>query len=224
MWICGSTRRSMHAGAPAGHPDEMDADHVYALLEDQVIPEFYRRNSQGIPQDWVDRIRRVMTDLVPRFSANRMMREYTESYYLPAIDDFHNRSDDGAARARLQGRWSARLGEHWDNVHWGRFVFTPEGETATAAVQVYLGDIEPDDVRVQLYADELGDQARYCETMTRSEAVPGAKNGFVYRLTVRSSRPPEHFTPRLISSPDLGQIPMESPLISWWHGDIRSAP
>lgn len=215
---------AMHTGAAAGHSDQADARHLYTLLEESVVPEFYRRDSRGIPRDWVDRIRRTMTDLVPRFSANRMMREYAEGCYLPAIDDFRDRSADGAARARQQGRWSARLAAHWDNVHWGSFVLTPEADGAAASVQVYLGDIEPDDVQVQLYADPADGQPGFCRPMARSEAVSGARNGFVYRLSVSSDRPPGHFTPRLIPNPGLGRVPMECQLISWWHGQVATAP
>ncbi len=212
---------AMHTGAAAAHADQEDAEAVYALLDEVVIPEFYRRNPQGIPEAWVSRIRRTMTDLVPRFSANRMMREYTERYYLPAMQDFKTRGADGAAHARSLAEWSARLRRHWVNVHWGSFTLDRSDAGTGAAVQVYLGDIEPDDVCVQLYADAAAGQPRYCETMARAEAVPGAKNGFVYRLSLQTDRPPEHFTPRLVADPGLASVPMESPLIAWWHGDAR---
>ncbi|MFU8817289.1 MAG: alpha-glucan family phosphorylase [Pseudomonadales bacterium] len=209
--------RDFHAGAAAGHGDEEDAATLYRLLEESVIPEFYHRDEHGIPQAWVNRIRKTMVDLVPKFSANRMMRQYTQSYYLPALQDFGRRISQGAARARQQAAWWSRLNAHWPNIHWGSLSFTPDDGSIQVALQVYLGDIRPDDVCVQLYADPLPDQPRHCQAMSRCEPIAGAQNSFCYRLTLSSERPLEHFTPRVIANPEHAQTPMEAPFISWWH-------
>jgi glycogen phosphorylase len=63
--------------------DRMDSANLYKALTEQVIPLFYQRDAQGIPRQWIQRIRRAMVTLVPRFTTNRMVREYTENYYLP---------------------------------------------------------------------------------------------------------------------------------------------
>ncbi|RYZ27268.1 MAG: alpha-glucan family phosphorylase, partial [Sphingobacteriales bacterium] len=73
-------------GQPAQLQDQLDAAQLYDLLEREVIPEFYRRNAEGIPIEWVSRIRKSMAHLTPRFSANRCLREYTRKFYLPAAD------------------------------------------------------------------------------------------------------------------------------------------
>jgi len=53
------------------------------VLTQEVIPLFYQRDAQGIPRQWIQRIRRAMVTLVPQFTTMRMVREYTEKYYLP---------------------------------------------------------------------------------------------------------------------------------------------
>jgi glycogen phosphorylase len=214
--------QAFRAGAGAEHGDERDAAALYELLENSVIPEFYDRDAQGIPQRWVERIRRTMADLVPRFSANRMVREYGESYYLPAIARFRARTANECAEARRLAAWSARLDDHWSNIHWGDLTFAHGEAGREAAVRVYLGDIEADDVCVQLYANAAAGHDRYCEPMERIEPIPGARNGFVYRRPVPDDRPWEHFTPRVVANPALAQVPMECPRISWWHGERAS--
>jgi starch phosphorylase len=52
------------------------------VLTEQVIPLFYDRCEKGIPREWIQRIRRAMVTLVPQFTTDRMVREYTEKYYL----------------------------------------------------------------------------------------------------------------------------------------------
>ena len=61
----------------------MDSANLYKVLTEAVIPLFYQRDAQGIPRQWIQRIRRAMVTLVPQFTTARMVREYTEKYYLP---------------------------------------------------------------------------------------------------------------------------------------------
>ncbi len=63
--------------------DAAEADALYNLLEREVIPEFYARDGQSIPTRWVERMRKSMASLTPRFSADRTVREYTEQHYVP---------------------------------------------------------------------------------------------------------------------------------------------
>jgi starch phosphorylase len=71
-----------HGDDPAW--DRLDAEALYAALEDKIIPEFYSRDREGIPRDWVRRVRESMALLTPAFSANRTVRQYTEEHYIPA--------------------------------------------------------------------------------------------------------------------------------------------
>jgi starch phosphorylase len=87
-----------HGDDAAG--DAADAEALYERLEQEVMPEFYPRNAQGIPSAWVARIRESMTRLTPRFSASRTVREYTEPHYLPAASAYRGRAADHAATAR----------------------------------------------------------------------------------------------------------------------------
>ncbi len=64
--------------------DRLDSANLYRVLTEEVIPLFFQRDSQGIPRQWLQRIRRAMVTLVPRFTTDRMVREYTLKYYLPA--------------------------------------------------------------------------------------------------------------------------------------------
>jgi starch phosphorylase len=62
--------------------DRLDRVNLYKVLTQEVVPLFYQRDAQGIPRQWIHRIRRAMVTLVPQFTTRRMVREYTERYYL----------------------------------------------------------------------------------------------------------------------------------------------
>jgi starch phosphorylase len=64
--------------------DRSDSANLYQVLTQEVIPLFYERDAKGIPRRWLQRIRRAMVTLVPQFTTRRMVREYTEKYYLAA--------------------------------------------------------------------------------------------------------------------------------------------
>ncbi len=62
--------------------DKQDSANLYKALTEEVIPSFYNRDANGIPRQWIQKIRRAMATLVVQFSTDRMVREYTEKYYL----------------------------------------------------------------------------------------------------------------------------------------------
>ncbi len=61
--------------------DALDANHLYTTLEQEVIPEYFRRDTSGLPHDWIRRIRRAMATLIPKYTTDRMVSEYAEKYY-----------------------------------------------------------------------------------------------------------------------------------------------
>ncbi|HXT09935.1 MAG TPA: alpha-glucan family phosphorylase [Candidatus Angelobacter sp.] len=65
--------------------DREDSANLYKTLTTEVIPLFYQRDAQGIPRQWIQRIRRAMTTLVPQFTTSRMVKEYTEKYYVDEV-------------------------------------------------------------------------------------------------------------------------------------------
>ncbi|MGV3772829.1 MAG: alpha-glucan family phosphorylase, partial [Verrucomicrobiales bacterium] len=62
--------------------DRLDSENLYRALTEEVIPSFYNRDEQGVPRQWIARIRRAMVTLVARFSTSRMVKDYTQQYYL----------------------------------------------------------------------------------------------------------------------------------------------
>jgi starch phosphorylase len=65
--------------------DARDADALYRLLANEVVPLYYDRDARGVPVGWVERMRSALRVAITRFTAHRMLREYTERYYVPAM-------------------------------------------------------------------------------------------------------------------------------------------
>ena len=119
----------------------------------EVIPEFYARDEQGIPRAWVARMRESMARLTPHFSTNRAVREYTEQHYLPAASAYRERAADKGADRRQLVDWRHALEQKWAALRFGEVKTETAGGQHAFEVQVYLDDLDPDAVRVELYAD-----------------------------------------------------------------------
>ncbi len=195
--------------------DTEDARQLYALLEENVVPAFYDRDAAGIPQAWVKMIRASMAGLAPRFSSNRMLRQYVDRYYAPAARAFGDRAMDGAASARELARWSETLARHWPQIHFGDVQVDDTNDRPRLRASVYLGDVEPSSVRVEAYADARHQHGRAVVEMYPTEALTGATGGHVYEAVVPASRQSSDFTVRVIPAHAAAIIPNELPLISW---------
>jgi glycogen phosphorylase len=201
--------------APPGARDADDALELYRLLEEDVVPQFYERDAAGVPRAWVQSIRASMARLVPTFSSNRMLTEYLERLYLPAASDHRLRCLEHGERAHALRDWLHRLRHCWQQVHWGDLTVTQEADGWTFAVQLYLGGLAPDDVEVQLFADPGAGVDGECHDMSRSDALAGATGGYRYTARLWTHRLADAYTPRVIPSRALANVPAEANFISW---------
>jgi len=210
-WALGDGRE--HGDDEAG--DAAEAEALYALLERDVIPAFYARDAEGIPTAWVTRMRESMARLTPHFSAGRTVREYTDRYYLPAAAAYrHRAADDGRVGGQIVD-WQRTLAENWGAVRWGDLQVQTTGGQHVFRLQVYLGKMNADAVRVELYADGLDGGAPVREAMTRVEPLAAAATSFAYTVAVPATRPASDYTPRLVPHHPHAAVPLEANYISW---------
>ena len=195
--------------------DANEAEALYDLLECEVIPEFYTRDAQGIPSAWVARMRESMARLTPYFCANRTVREYTEKHYLPSAAAFHSRAADQGALGVSVVKWQQELDKHWHNLRFGEVKLETDGKQNLFEVQVYLDDLDPAAVRVELYADGENDGAAECVEMKRVRQLVGATNAYAYCAGVPTARPASDYTARLIPYRDNVSVPLEDAHILW---------
>ena len=195
--------------------DAADAEQLYRLLEDEIVPAFFARDAQGIPRAWVARIRASMSLLAPEFSSNRMMRDYVEHCYLPAAAAFRRRSARRATLARELESWWRSIERHWKEVRFGTVTAAQHGDRWDFTAEVHLGSLLAAMVQVELYADAVDGLSTVREVM-RPDAGPSGQAGTsIYRASVSSARPSWHFTPRIVPHHPEARIPIEAPLIAW---------
>ena len=127
---------------------------LYELLQDQVIPAYYRRGPQGYSPEWVKMAKRSIATILPRFNAARMLNEYVARFYLPASQQWRRYADDRFARAREVAEWRARVRAGWPGVRLRRLDAPRRritfGDSIRVEVAANLNGLAPGDVVVEL--------------------------------------------------------------------------
>jgi starch phosphorylase len=195
--------------------DGREADELYGLLEREIVPAFYDRDPQGIPKAWVARVRSSMAELTPRFSTNRMVREYVEKLYLPAASAYRARSADGARLAVRIRDWLKALDTHWQGLSFGKLSVQERDGQYLFTLPVYHGDLDPEYFSVELYADSRVDGGER-RVMARGDAASGRARGSTYSARVPTLRPAADYTPRIVPAFDGAIVPTEASHILWY--------
>jgi starch phosphorylase len=210
-WALGDGQE--HGDDPAW--DAAEAQALYDLLEREVIPEFYARDGQGIPTAWVARMRESMARLTPRFSADRTVREYTEQHYLPAAAAYRERAADKGTVGREIVNWRHALEKEWAELRFGEVKVETDGGRHVFEAQVYLGHLDPNAVRVELYADGVHGGQPVRQEMKRARQMAGASGGHVYSGAVSAARTARDYTVRVIPHRSGVAVPLEAAQILW---------
>ena len=193
--------------------DAAEATMLYERLEREVVPEFYARGEQGIPTAWVARMRESMALLTPRFSANRTVREYTEQRYIPAAAAYRLRTANESAIGTQIVRWQQHLKEKWPTLHFGELKVATRDGHHVFEVELFPDDIDPEAVRVELYAEGTNDAAG--KEMERDRGPTGNAAGDTYRVSVLATRPATDYTARVIPHFAGVAVPLEVNTILW---------
>lgn len=187
--------------------DDLEAAALYDLLERRVAPRFYEQGPGGLPDRWIEMVRRTLTRLGPKVLAGRMVREYVEKLYVPAARA--HRVLDATAAGELAA-WKARVRAGWrrvavDHVEASATGAVAElGATLSLRVRVRLGELTPDDVEVQVLAGRVDPEDHIADVSPvplKSTGGPDGEGRLVYEGPLALDRTgPFGYTVRILPS------------------------
>ena len=195
--------------------DALEAEALYNILEQEVIPEFYQRGADGVPAAWIARVRESMARLTPQFSSNRAVREYTEQHYIPAAAAYRQRAANKGLLGVQIAAWQQMLSEKWPGVEFGQLKVATDSTKHVFEIQIYLNDISPEVVRVELYADGINAVKAEKYQMELISSAGDSENGLIYRAAAPAIRPAVEYTVRIIPRHDGVSVPLEGSQILW---------
>ena len=210
-WAIGDGQE--HGDDPAW--DATEAEALYALLEGQVIPDFYERDETGMPSRWLGRIRESMARLTSEFSATRAIREYTENHYLPAASGYHERAAGDSALGVGLLHWQQDIDRHWNTVRFGAVGIKTRDGQHFFQVDVLPGNLNPDQLIVELYADSVQGGQPVLEVMIAPEPSTDSPGVLTYSAQISATRPASDYTGRIIPHHPNASVPLEAKQILW---------
>jgi starch phosphorylase len=150
------------------YQDTVESQALYNLLENEVVPLFYTRSADDLPRAWIHRVRNSIKWIAPRFSTHRMVIEYTQRFYNPAVAKYRYLAADAMARVKVLSTWKSNMKKAWpefaikdvqiqvnngeDNEQFN--LKQPKlkvGSQLSIRALVKLAKVSPDDVSVELY-------------------------------------------------------------------------
>ncbi len=139
----------------------VDVNSLYQLLENQIIPLYYAKPDGKLPLAWLQLMRESIRSVTPVFNTHRMVKEYTERLYIPAARSHENFAQNGCEPATQLSQWKARMRKDWPQVRIHDVQVGNKdrqnilvGESLQVSAHVYLGDVDPNHVRVEAYHGE----------------------------------------------------------------------
>jgi len=207
-----------------GYQDQVETLAIYGTLERDIAPLFYERDQDGLPRAWIARVKASMKRLAPVFTTARMVREYAETYYVPAARRFRHLAQDDHARVKALVAWKNKIRAHWPEVKIEQVTNgqgkTSVGQPLPVTVTVRLGpNLTPDDVSVELYTGPVdADRKLHGAAVLPLKRQEGGGDGGVY--TFGGSLPAgrsgqQGFTVRVVPDHPDAVLPEELPLITW---------
>ena len=138
------------------YQDEVEANALYDLIEQEVMPLFYDRDADGLPRRWIDKMKDAIRLNCPFFNTARMVQDYALRGYFPASDRFFTLTANDYAPAKELAQWKANLVEHWFNIKIEDIDISEPAEiqvnrTIAVKARVNLATLTPDDVQIELY-------------------------------------------------------------------------
>ena len=207
----------------AARQDQLESTSLYDLLEKQILPQFYQRGVDNLPRDWITRMKNCMRKLAPVFNTNRMVRDYCEQFYLPAIvrgnllaaDDLTRSIELAHAKDGLRQKWGGIRVVAVNAPGDGHYKV---GQSLRVEAMVDLPNVKPADVTVQLYfgPTTAAGSIEQPQTMSMTHTGETAPDRHVYvgNIECRTSGR-QGFAVRILPGATDLATPFEPGLIVW---------
>ena len=205
------------------YQDDVESRAIYDLLEQEVVPLFYTRSSDGLPRGWIRMMKQSISTCCPVFNTNRMIQDYVEKCYRPSAKRHNILLGDGLKNAVELAQWRKRLAQGWQQIKVEAVESNGAdpmqvGKELDVKARVNLGGFSPDDVEVQLFhgqVDSLGDIPSP-RTVTMSHNGTHEGNAWVFQGRIQCRASGQHgFAVRVLPRHANLSSPFEPGLVAW---------
>ena len=144
--------------------DELDAETIYNVLEEEIVKTFYDRNKEDIPVQWIDYIKNTIALVAPHFTTARMMKDYHDRYYIPQYKRYQDIIKDDYKWAKELALWKQKIYSVWDDIKIDRIKIADEinkvmkiGKEYPIEIELDMKGLSADDVGMEVIITENAD-------------------------------------------------------------------
>jgi starch phosphorylase len=135
--------------------DRLESEALYNILEQDIVPLFYNRGRDGLPREWIAKVKNSIRKLGPFFTTHRMVQQYTDMYYMPNFARMVDLTTPDLKKGLEYAAWRMQLEQLWSQVQVRQVQLANAevqvGKKVEVTATVHLGQLKPEDVRVQVY-------------------------------------------------------------------------
>ena len=205
------------------YQDEMDAETIYNIIEDEIAPIFYDKNKDGISSRWCALIKNTIAKVAVNFTTTRMLTDYENQYYYPMTERVTKLKDNKFATAIELSNWKRKVTQEWDNIKVADFKVPNRneqlisiGKTYKGEITLELGDLRPEDVGVELVVAQQKDDKFKVLSTTEFTVAAQEGNKATYQLEIASEYPGAlHLAIRIFPKNNLLPHRQDFALVKW---------
>jgi len=166
--------------------DELEGGALYDILENDIIPIFYERGADGLPRRWVSMMKGSMHRLCPMFNTHRTVAEYWDRFYLQAAERGFQIQENQWEGVKRLAQWREKIMYNWSNIAIRAVQSRPVseiqvGEPLPVEAEIFLGELSPEDVVVEVYAGRVDPSRNYLDRFTQVMSPGGPVGERLYR-------------------------------------------
>ncbi len=137
--------------------DELDAESIYTIIEEEIAPAYYNKDENGVSSQWIGYIKNSIAEVASNFTTKRMIEDYQNRFYDKLDKRSHELMDNNYSEARQIAAWKRRVSRHWDSlriVEAKTYDVSKEaivtGEHYKSEAVIDLGELTVDDIGVEM--------------------------------------------------------------------------
>jgi len=177
--------------------DELDAETIYDILEDEIIPTFYKRDKDGISAKWISYVKNTIAEVAPQFTTKRMIDDYIKLFYTKLINRSKELTENKFELVKKLSFWKKKIIREWENIEvvsmnipdYSNHAYKL-GEKFVAEIRLNLHDLKPEEIGIEIiFGEKEFDQIK--NIFHKSEMVPvtSENNVVIYRTQIFVTRP-----------------------------------
>lgn len=202
--------------------DRIEGQAIYNIIENDIVPKFYTRGRDSLPREWMQMVKTSIRKMAPFFTTSRMVQQYTDQFYMLNYSRIQDMLKDNMKSGLAYAEWRQHIEHVWNQVHIVNVNVSGSsanvGGKAEVVATVNLGDLSPEDVKVQLYVGSLDTRGEIVEGHAQDMSV-GDKNGgseYTFKTTVKYNRSGDHgLSVRVVPEHKYMHTNFQPKLITW---------